>query len=121
RPFFDQFKELMGEVPRAALHTEYAMMTDSDYCNAASFLKNCYLCFKHITGENTAYTNVALRTKDSLDLAYSSDPELCYEAVNVHRCYQAFFSQDCEDCQNVWFSRDLVGCSNCMGCVNLKK
>jgi hypothetical protein len=96
-------------------------MVNSEYCNAASFQKNGYLCFKHITGEDSAYTNVALRTKNSLDVAYSSDPELCYEIVNVRRSYETFFSEDCEDCRAVYFSRDLVGCSDCVGCSNLRK
>lgn len=120
RPFFVQFKELMDAVPKAALHTEYTTMVNSDYCNAASYQRNCYLCFKHITCEDSAYTNVALRTKNSFEVAYSSDTELCYEVVNVHRCYQAIFSEDCEDCHNIYFSRDLLGCSNCVGCVNLR-
>ncbi|MBI2888863.1 MAG: hypothetical protein HYY10_02985 [Candidatus Liptonbacteria bacterium] len=121
RSFFEQFKELMDAVPKAALHTEYTTMVNSEYCNASSFQKNCYLCFKHITGEDTGYTNVALRTKNSFDVAYSSDPELCYEVVNVHRCYQTFFSEDCEDCHSVYFSRDLRGCDDCIGCSNLRK
>jgi hypothetical protein len=120
-PFFAQYKELMDTVPKAALHTEYTTMVNSEYCNAASFQKNGYLCFKHITGEDSAYTNVALRTKNSLDLAYSSDSELCYEIVNIRRCYETFFSEDCEDCRSVYFSRDLVGCSDCVGCSNLRK
>jgi hypothetical protein len=120
RPFFEQYKELMDAVPKAALHTEYTTMIDSPYCDAASYIKNGYLCFKHITGEDCGYTNVALRVKNSFDLAYSSDPELCYEVVNIHKCYQAFFSQDLEDCRNIYFSRDLTGCNDCVGCVNLR-
>ena len=120
RPFFEQFQELMLEVPKASLHTEYTTMVNSEYCNAASYLKNCYLCFKHITGEDSAYTNVSVNAKDSLDLAYSRDPELCYELVNCHKCFQVFFSEDCESCQNVYFCRDLVNCLNCFGCTSLR-
>ena len=121
RSFFAQYKELLDAVPRAALHTEYTTMINSEYSNSSSYQKNCYLCFKHITGEDTAYTNVALRTKNSFDVAYSADPELCYEIVDVRRCYQAFFSQDCEDCRDVYFCNDLVGCSDCVGCTGLRK
>src|SRR3989344_7951309 len=120
RPFFEQYKELLDEVPKAALHTEYTTMVNSEYCNAASFQKNGYLCFKHITGEDSAYTNVALNTKDSLDLAYCAEPELCYEIVDVRKSFQTFFSQDCENCQNVYFSRDLVNCGDCFGCISLR-
>jgi hypothetical protein len=120
RPFFDQFKELFYDVPKAALHTEYTTMINSEYCSAASYLKNCYLCFKNITGEDSAYTNVAVNVKDSFDIAYSRNSELCYEIVDCHSCFQVFFSQDCESCQNVYFSRDLVNCSNCFGCTSLR-
>ena len=120
RPFFEQYKELFDEMPKAALQTEYTTMINSEYCNASSFQKNGYLCFKHITGEDTAYTNVALRTKDSFDLAYSSDPELCYEIVDIRKCFQTFFSQDCENSSNIYFSLDLVNCNDCFGCASLR-
>ncbi|OGI63304.1 hypothetical protein A2818_01610 [Candidatus Nomurabacteria bacterium RIFCSPHIGHO2_01_FULL_40_12] len=120
RPFFKQFKELLNEVPKAALHTEYTTMINSEYCNSASYQKNGYLCFRHITGEDSAYTNGVLNSKDSLDVAYSADPELCYEIIDVRKCFQTFFSQDCENCQNVYFSRDLVNCSDCFGCTSLR-
>lgn len=120
RPFFEQYKELLDKVPRASLHTEYTTMINSEYCNAASFQKNGYLCFRHITGEDSAYTNGALNTKDSLDVTYSSDPELCYEIVDCRKCFKTFFSQDCENCQNIYFSRDLVNCSDCFGCISLR-
>jgi hypothetical protein len=120
KTFFEQFKELMDKVPKASLHTEYTTMINSEYCDAASFIKNGYLCFRHIMGEDSAYTNGALNTKDSLDLTYSADPELCYEIVDVRKCFQSFFSQDCENCQNVYFSRDLVNCSDCFGCTSLR-
>jgi len=120
RPFFEQYKELMLEVPKASLHTEYTTMVNSDYCNAASFQRNGYLCFRHITGEDSAYTNGALNTKDSLDVGYSTDPELCYEIVDTRTCFQTFFSQDCENCHNVYFSRDLVNCNDCFGCTSLR-
>ena len=120
RPFFEQYKELMVEVPKASLHTEYTTMVNSEYCNAASFQKNGYLCFKHITGEDSAYTNVVLNTKDSFDVAYSVDLELCYETVDVGHCFQTFFSQDCHNCQKVYFSVDLVNCSDCFGCTSLR-
>ena len=120
RPFFEQFKELFEDVPKAALNTEYTTMINSEYCNGASFMKNGYLCFKHITGENSAYTNIALRTKDSFDLAFCSDPELCYEVVDIRKCFQTFFSQDCENCNNIYFSRDLMNCNDCFGCTSLR-
>lgn len=121
KPFFEQYKELMDAVPKAALFTDYSSMVNSAYCNAATAQKNGYLVFKGVIGEDCAYTHFTLRAKNALDIAYSSDTELCYGSVNLRNCYQVFFSDDCEDSHDIWFSRDLVGCADCVGCVNMRK
>src|SRR3989344_1003637 len=120
RPFLEQFAELMREVPFPSLYTAYSTMVRSDYCNAASGLKDCYLCFRITGGEDNAYLNTVVDAKQSLDCSFINHSELCYGSVRINKCYQAFFSQDCEDCNEIWFSKDLSGCSNCIGCVNLR-
>jgi len=95
-------------------------MTNSPYCNGASELKNCYLCFRSDYSENCAYTNTTSRNKDCLDVAFTNDSELSYELINSNKCYRAFWAQDCDECHDVWFSKDLTGCSNCIGCINLR-
>lgn len=120
RPFLEQFKELMLEVPHASLATAHSTMIRSDYCNAASACKDCYLCFRITGGEDNAYLNTVVDAKQSLDCSFINHSELCYGSVNINKCYQVFFSQDCTECQSVWFSRDLVGCSDCVGCINLR-
>ncbi|MEK7499233.1 MAG: hypothetical protein AAB649_01350, partial [Patescibacteria group bacterium] len=37
-----------------------------------------------------------------------------------HKCYRVIYSIDCESCHNVSFSKNCVGCSDCIGCVNLR-
>lgn len=120
RSFFEQFAELLRAVPVPALHTEYATMENSEYCNAAAGLKNCYLCFKSDYSENCAYTNIMSKVKDCLDLFAGYNCELCYEIVNCVDGNKVFWSQDCEKCFEVYFSRDLMGCSFCIGCANLR-
>src|SRR3989344_643302 len=120
RPFLEQFKALMQEVPFPSLYTAPSTMVRSDYCNAATELKDCYLCFRISGGEDNAYLNTVVETKQSLDCSFINNSELCYGSVRINKCYQAFFSQDCEDCNEIWFSKDLAGCSNCIGCINLR-
>ncbi len=120
RPFFEQWKELFDAVPKPALHVEYSTMVESDYCNAASQLRNCYLGFKTDRSENSGYLNAVTGAKDSFDVAYSNYVEMCYESVNINKCFQTFWSIDCDVCSNVWFSRDLSGCTDCVGCINLR-
>lgn len=124
RSFFEQFDELLKSVPLPSLHTDYTTLIDSPYCNGVGDLKNCYLCFqtggKKSGTENCAYTHMLDDSRDSVDLSFSSSCELCYEVVRCVKCYRTLYSLNCEDCQNVYFSRDCVGCSNCVGCINLR-
>jgi hypothetical protein len=120
KPFFEQFRDLLREVPLPSLYTAYTTLTNSDYCNAASGLKNCYLCFRITGGEDSAYCNMVVDVKSSLDCSFINFVELSYGSVRLNKCYGAFFSQDCDSCHSTWFSRDLMGCSDCIGCVNLR-
>ena len=58
--------------------------------------------------------------KDCIDIYKGDKCELCYESQIVYRCYKVFYSYDCIDCADVFFSRRLSGCQSCFGCVNLR-
>lgn len=121
RSFFEQYDELLKTVPLPVLHTEHSTMTNSPYCNAAAELKNCYLAFMADRSENCAYLNSISFLKDCFDLTFANYNELCYDGLNLEKCYQTFYSTDCVECHDVYFSKDLVGCSNCFGCIGLRK
>jgi hypothetical protein len=120
KSFFEQWINLFRKVPHPTLYTSHTTMINSPWCNGASELKNCYLCFRSDFSENCAYTNTMSRNKDCVDVALTNDSELCYETVMTNKCYRAFWTQDCEDSHDIWFSRDLIGCSDCIGCINLR-
>lgn len=116
--FFIQFKELLSCAP--ILARSVYNMVNSDYCQEASECKNSYLCFNADYIENSAYLRKSHFAKDSFDCFELEESELCYENVLVHKSYRTFFSLDCESCVDVWFSKDLRGCTNCFGCANLR-
>ena len=119
RPFFEQFRELLYAVPWPAKSVQ--RMVNSDYCDQAGGFKNCYLCFSADGTENSAYVIYGAYTKDSFDCYEVRDSELCYGDVMVDESYRTFFSLDCDNCTDIWFSRDCLGCNNCFGCVGLRK
>jgi hypothetical protein len=49
-----------------------------------------------------------------------NESEMCYDSVNIIKCYKALYSVDCEDCNDVIFCKNCVGCNNCLGCINLR-
>ncbi len=119
RPFFEQFKELLELVP--APSQSVMNIINSEYNNNVSDLKNCYLCF-HAGGiENSAYVVGANTIKDSFDLYHTKNAELCYYGYMIDESYKIFFSINCEASFEVWFSKNLIGCNNCFGCINLRK
>ncbi len=118
KPFFAQFEELLYAVPAASKSVKN--MVNSDYCNQAGQLKNCYLCFNAGDSENCLYSSSIVNVKDSVDMLTAATSELCYNSFFVVDSYQVFWSVDCNNCKNVYFSYNCENCSDCFGCVNLK-
>lgn len=120
KPFFEQFKELQRKVPYMNLVVDYPSLINSDYVNYAGYLKNCYLVFDADHSENCLYMKQIDGCKDSMDGFFVVQNELTYEMINSSKCFKTYFSEDCSDCVDVWFSKNLVGCNNCFGCINLR-
>lgn len=120
RPFLLQLKELAEKTPWQALEAAYLTNKNCDYSNALGHCKDSYLIFWADYCENAYYSTFLNALKDSLDCYRMKESELCYEDVGCSKCYQTFFSEECDSCSDLWFSRSCTGCTNCFGCVNLR-
>ena len=118
KPFFEQVKDLIKEVPFPSGAVIEGV--NSDYCQNYTRLKNCYMTFGSSYCEDCAYVIWGGYAKSSFDSHMIYGSELCYECLNINKCYRTFFSTDCEECQDVYFSKDCVGCSSCFGCIGLR-
>ncbi len=118
RPFLAQVHELFLETPFP--HANVQSITNCEYCANASFSKNCYFSHGLAHTEDCAYVIWDESSKHCIDSHMTNHCEFCYGNVNMARCYQTFFSMNCEDCRDVLFSKDCVGCSDCVGCVGLR-
>lgn len=120
RPFLDQMKELTKKTPYMGLESAYLTNVNSDYTNASGHTKNCYMTFWSDFSENSSCSVFLNGLRDSMDCYRMKESELCYEVVGGNKCYKTFFSEECDSCSEVWFSRGCTGCVNCFGCVNLR-
>ena len=120
RSFFEQFDDLRNQVPHFSLSVLHSTMENSDYCNHAGFLKNCYLLFNSDTSEKCMYGKGINRCFDCIDCFKVYDCQACYEAINCNNCSFSTFLLDSYNCDSCHFSANLVGCRNCFGCVNLR-
>ncbi len=118
RPFFEQFKDLFYQVP--LMSRSLTNPVRSDYCMNATDPKDCYLTFAASFVENSAYSIWGANSKDIFDCYMFIESELCYDSVNLVKCYKVLYSVDCEDCNDIIFSKNCTGCNNCFGCINLK-
>jgi len=117
KPFFEQLKELSLKVPQ--LSQTMWNTVNSDYCTGSNNLKNCYLVFVATDCEDCMYSAWTNRTKNSIDVTRMESSDGCYESLGLIKSNKTFFSSYCEDCVDTWFSKNLQGCMNCLGCVNL--
>ncbi|EKD79264.1 MAG: hypothetical protein ACD_41C00123G0002 [uncultured bacterium] len=120
RTFFEQFVELLHAVPHQSTDIMYLTFENSDFNNMGHYLRNCYLLFNSDYNDNCSYGTEIEHSKDCVDNTLVDECELCYEAVNCQQCFQAFWSVDCINSRHIWFSKNLVNCSNCVGCINLR-
>ena len=118
RTFLSQIKDLFFEVPLPS--NAGWNMVNSDYSAGSNTLKNCYLVFVAAYSEDCMYSAEINNTKNSIDVTRIESSELCYDSFALSKCYRTFFSSDCENCMDVFFSRDLSGCNFCFGCTNLR-
>jgi len=121
KSFFEQYQELMKEVPFLAnFVVDESRMVNSPYNNMVLDLRNCYMMFDSDFNEDCAYGCEVEKSRNCVDTNLIEKGEMCYECVNITNCYRAFYSLDCENSNDIKFCRDCNGCTDCFGCVNLR-
>ena len=120
KPFLDQLKKLSKKTPHTALETEYLTLKNCDYSNAIAYSKDCYLVSWADYCDNVFYSSILNGMKTSADCLRGWESELCYESTGFAKGYRVFFTENFDSCVDAWFSRNVYGCSNCIGCVNLR-
>ena len=119
RSFFEQFNELLHEVPLKNLNVVNGVR--SDYSNNFTEPKNCYLCFNGNQSEDCMYSHGLTFCRNCVDVSHLSKCENCYDSFWLTSCTSNIGCNNCESSFNLWFSKNCVGCSDCVSCVGLRK
>lgn len=118
RPFFEQFKELVEEVPHIALSDSKSI--NSRFCNITVEMKNCYLVTAAWACEDSMYCNRVSDCKFNHDSYICYGTEFGYENVYCRDSNRLFFSLESETCLDSYFLYDCRNCSSCILCTNLR-
>ena len=117
RGAFEQFGELMKEIPKQALIAKEC--ENSEYLNFVYRIKNCYLIFAATLDEDCFFWNRVIRAKNCVDSLLVTDSENCYQCISVSKSYNCHYSERVDACRDSKFITDCSGCQNCYMCVNL--
>ena len=107
RPFFDQFKELLLDIPKAS----FMSSVQNEWCefvNYSSWSKNCYLVFESDNNQNLFYSSNTFFSNNSLDTSY------CERINNCYNCIYCKDSSSCISCIN------CINCEHCVWCNDIK-
>lgn len=117
KSFFEQFGQLLYSVSLPPLNRTNC--ENSEYCNGAVELKDCYLCFGSFRSRDCLYCLGIEGCTDCIDCVGGTNSELCYSSINILRCYNLHNSLECTDCQDSFGCFDCRSCHHCFGCVGL--
>jgi len=119
RPFLEQFRDLKNKVPRAERVVQ-GDLAGNNYCNRASYNKNCYLLVRANYDENSSYSYNLWESRESSDCLNVHKSELSYECIDIVDCYNVQYSQECRQCRDSFFLFDCRNCVQCIGCAGLR-
>jgi hypothetical protein len=119
RSFFNQFLALRNQVPHPALNVKGS--ENSDYCNNANDLQNCYMVFGANRVRDTSYSEAVVNCNDCIDCLQTFNSELCVDCSRCSDCYSIQSSNLCFQCFDSYFLHNCRNCKNCIGCVNLNR
>ncbi len=118
KPFFEQFKELMEDIPHLAVSDSKS--TNARFCHYSVELKNCYLVTATWNDEDCMYCNRTDHCKFTNDSYSCYYTEFGYENVYCRDSSKLFFSLESESCMDSYFLYDCRNCSDCILCTNLR-
>ena len=118
KPFFEQFRELMQQVPLASVGNTNCVK--SEFGNHNVDLKNCYLVYASFSNENVSYSQGAVNVRDSFDLYTVMKSEQCYDDTLCSGLYKTNFSFESDDSINSAFITSCINLQDCLGCANLR-
>ncbi|MCC6954462.1 MAG: hypothetical protein IT290_10115 [Deltaproteobacteria bacterium] len=123
RSFLDQFRELRDRVPQLAMMNDNGVTSENcEYTQDFAFGKNCYLVTASWQVRDSMYGTQNNHASDCLDcFVVSVHSELLYECSYSERLYNSVFLSHSSGCSGCWFGRDLIGCTDCFGCVGLRQ
>jgi len=118
--FFENFRKLFMSIDMFHI-CHYWENVNCDFWESVLNGKNVYLSFGIISDCENIWYSVSI--KDNCQAVFNSimvqQSQYTYCTSDISESYNVFYSRYIGNSNNIWFSTNLVGCSECIGCDNL--
>ncbi len=112
-----QYEALKYQVPR-----QFMVGTHNENVSG-NYLFHCKNTFESFNAErchDCAFLAQVMDAKDSQDINYMEDAELCYNSFGFYHNYMVWFSNTCGNCKFVQYSEFCSNSKYLFGCISIK-
>jgi hypothetical protein len=120
--FFEQFQKLFKSVSLSPMITQMKN-ENSDFADTVVWAKDCYLSTIIVEAcENVVYSFLTVNnSRNVFNSVMTRDfSENIYFSVMIGKSFNIFYSKFIESSNNIWFSTNLIWCSECIKCDSLE-
>jgi len=117
RPFFEQFNELMNEVPKMGMLS--FKNENSEYNSLLAFSKNSYMSPGSYHVNDCYFIRKSQYCTDCINSIFIDHCELVAESVNCQNCYNCSHLINCRNCSDSKYLSDCFSCKNCFMCSGI--
>ncbi|EKD44238.1 MAG: hypothetical protein ACD_71C00205G0001, partial [uncultured bacterium (gcode 4)] len=118
RGFFEQYGELMKDVPRLSL---WGFGNENcEYTNLLANSHNCYYTISGVDLDDVHHSFWIARCKDIVNSTRCFDSSGLYNCIDCHDCHASRGLFRCSDCSDSAYLHDCIGCTHCIACVWLR-
>jgi hypothetical protein len=122
KSFFENFKALSDIFPYQYL-LKFFGNENAEFADAVFGGKNIYLSFVvWLWSEDIAYSAFSYGNTHNVFNSFLACKNIsnCYMSAGVNNSHNIFYSRYITDSADIWFSSNLMGCTECIGCDNLQ-
>ncbi len=119
RGAFEQFGELLKEVPRFSLANLSTTLENAEYTNHFASSKNCFMCFNGSNNKDSLYCDWFGENMNCVDSSILMRSSYCYESTLIEECAHCSYIESSKNCSNWSYLYSCIWCRECFMCSNL--
>jgi hypothetical protein len=119
RGAFEQFGELLREVPRFSLANLFTTLENAEYTNHFAASKNCFMCFNGSNNQDCFYCDWFGDNMNCIDCSILMRSSYCYESIWIEECSHSSHIESSKWCTDSYYLYNCIGCTDCFLCSNL--